>query len=46
MIVVGFESGNIGLRLGDAGGVCGLKRAANLSISDSSWGLCWDVWAV
>ena len=27
----------MGLRLGDAGGVCGLKRVANLSISDSSW---------
>ena len=33
------------MRVGDAGGVCGLERAANLSMSDSSWGLRWDVLA-
>lgn len=33
----------MGLSVGDAGGVWGSKRVANLSMSDSSWGLDGDV---
>jgi len=36
---VGFDWVNMGGRFGEAGGVCGLKRVANLSMSDSGSGL-------